>query len=206
MGLTEFLAEHITSLIAHFGYISVFFLMILESMVFPIPSEAVMPFAGFLVAEKKFTFMLVAFFSTFGSLVGSLISYYIGLYGGKPFLAKYGKFFFLDHEELEATDKFFNKYGEITIFISRFIPIIRHLISLPAGLSKMNLVKFSFYTVIGAGLWNTFLAVCGFYLRQNWNSIMRYSHVLDIGVIMIFLVLIGLFIYKHLKRKKIIFK
>jgi len=203
MGLTEFLAEYITRIIAHFGYISVFVLMIFESMVLPVPSEAVMPFAGFLVAEKRFTFFMVAIVSTFGSFVGSLISYYIGLYGGEPFLKKYGHYFFLDHEELALTNKFFNKFGDLTIFISRFIPVIRHLISLPAGFTKMNLPKFIFYTIIGAGMWNMFLTICGFYLRHKWETVMKYSKILDIAVIAIIILLIGLFVYKHLKRKKV---
>ncbi len=200
MGLTEFIAENITHIIEKFGYLSVTFFMILESMVFPVPSEAVMPFAGFLIAEGKFTLIGVIFFSTLGSIIGSLLSYYIGLYGGKPFLEKFGKYFFLDHEELITTEKFFNKYGSITIFISRFIPIIRHLISLPAGLANMNIFKFSILTIIGAGIWNTFLAICGFYLRQNWEAIMKYSHILDVIMIILIILVIGFYIYKHVKR------
>ena len=203
MGLTEFLAAYITQFINSTGYVSVFILMAMESMVFPIPSEAVMPFAGFLIAQKVFSFFGVIFWSTFGSIVGSLISYYMGFKGGKPFVNKYGKYFLLNNEDLEKTENFFKRRGEITIFISRFIPVIRHLISLPAGIAKMDIFKFSLYTIIGAGLWNTFLAVMGFYLRQNWEQIMTYGKIIDVFVLILLIVFVIIFIYKHLKRKSV---
>ena len=201
MGITEFLAQYITAFIDKTGYISVFVLMVMESMIFPIPSEAVMPFAGFLIAEAKFTFTLVIAVSTLGSIVGSLLSYWIGLYGGQPFIERYGRFFLLDREDLAATERFFKKYGNATIFISRFIPVVRHLISLPAGMGRMNLVRFSIYTIIGAGLWNAFLTVCGFYLRKNWEVVMQYSRIVDIAVLAILVFGIAFFIKKHISRR-----
>ena len=202
MGITEFLAQYITAFIDKTGYISVFVLMVMESMIFPIPSEAVMPFAGFLIAESKFTFTLVIAVSTFGSIVGSLLSYWIGLYGGQPFIERYGRFFLLDREDLAATERFFKKYGNATIFISRFIPVVRHLISLPAGMGRMNLVRFSIYTIIGAGLWNAFLTVCGFYLRKNWEVVMQYSGIVDIAVLVVLVFGIAFFIKKHVSRRR----
>jgi membrane protein DedA with SNARE-associated domain len=201
MGITEFLASYITAFIGSTGYISVFVLMIMESMVFPIPSEAVMPFAGFLVVSGKFTIFLVFLVSTLGSIVGSLLSYAIGLYGGKPFIEKYGKYFLLNHEDLVATEKFFNKYGEITILISRFIPVVRHLISLPAGTARMNLWKFSLYTTIGAGCWNTILAVAGMYMKEKWETIMKYNETIDKFVLVILALGVIYFIYKHVNHK-----
>jgi membrane protein DedA with SNARE-associated domain len=201
MGITEFLAQYITAFIDKTGYISVFVLMVMESMIFPIPSEAVMPFAGFLIAESKFTFTLVIAVSTFGSIVGSLLSYWIGLYGGQPFIERYGRFFLLDREDLAATERFFKKYGNATIFICRFIPVVRHLISLPAGMGRMNLVRFSIYTIIGAGLWTAFLTVCGFYLRKNWEVVMRYSGIVDIAVLVVLVFGIAFFIKKHISRR-----
>jgi membrane protein DedA with SNARE-associated domain len=184
------------------GYITVFIAMTMESMVFPVPSEAVMPFAGFLVAEGKFTFLLVIFFSTLGSIAGSMISYTIGYYSEKALIHKYGKFLLLDPEELEATERFFNKYGDITIFISRFIPVVRHLISLPAGFAQMNIYKFAIFTIIGAGLWNSFLAYTGFYLKSNWEVVMIYSRIVDIAVILILTGLFAYYIYRHLKKRR----
>ncbi|MDP2749435.1 MAG: DedA family protein [Nanoarchaeota archaeon] len=202
--IAEFISGYISAFIANVGYFSVFLLMILESMVFPIPSEAIMPFAGFLIAEGKFTFFGVIFFSTLGSLVGSLISYYIGKYGGEKFLHKHGKYFLLNKRELDWTHSFFKKHGSPTIFISRFIPVVRHLISIPAGIAEMNIWKFSFYTVLGAGLWNTFLTVVGFYLKSNWDEILKYSQILDIIILAVLLVGVSYFVYHHfIKHRKI---
>jgi len=171
-------------------------------MVLPVPSEAVMPFAGFLVADGKFTFLLVVIFSTLGSIVGSLISYSIGYYGEKALIHKYGRFLLLDPEELEATERFFKKYGDITIFISRFIPVVRHLISIPAGFAQMNIIKFTIFTVIGAGLWNSLLVYTGFYLKNNWEAVMKYSRIVDVVVILILAGLLGYYINRHLKKRR----
>ena len=204
MGITEFLAQYITAFIAKTGYASVFALMTMESMVLPVPSEAVMPFAGFLIAGTtgpKFTFALVILFSTAGSIAGSLLSYCIGRYGGKPFIDRFGKFLLLDRDDLAATEKFFDKYGEATIFICRFIPVVRHLISIPAGTGRMNLLKFSIYTIAGAAMWNAFLTACGFYLRKNWETVMHYSHYVDIAVIVLLVLGVAYFIKKHLQKR-----
>jgi len=189
MGITEHLILYIVAFIKSTGYASVLILMMLESMVAPVPSEAVMPFAGFLVESGQFTFAGVVFFSTLGSIIGSLISYYIGYYGGRPLVDKFGKYLLLDHHHLEVTEKYFKKKGDITIFISRFIPIIRHLISIPAGMGKMKVWKFSVYTIIGAALWNSFLTFVGIKLKDNWNEVMKYSSIID-KVVLVVLVLI----------------
>ena len=201
MGVTEFLSQYITLLMEKTGYITVFITMVMESMVLPVPSEAVMPFAGFLIADGKFTFLFVIVISTLGSLVGSLISYSIGYYGEKALIHKYGKFLLLDAEELEATDRFFNKHGDVTIFICRFIPVVRHLISIPAGIAEMNIFKFAIFTILGAALWNTFLAFVGFKLRSNWETVMKYSKYIDVVVLLILAGLVGYFIYKHMRRR-----
>jgi membrane protein DedA with SNARE-associated domain len=201
MGLTEFIATYATNLIHQGGYGIVFFLMALESMIFPIPSEAVMPFAGFLIHEGRFSFTGTIFFSTLGSIVGSLISYVMGSKGGRPFVLRFGKYLLLDVHDLEATEKFFGKYGDKTIFICRFIPVVRHLISIPAGVGKMNLWKFSLYTIVGAALWNGFLAWVGYRLKDNWEEVMKYSHVADIVVVASLGLTIGYFVYKHMQRR-----
>lgn len=202
MGITAFLAEHITAFIAATGYPSVFFLMIAESMVFPVPSEAVMPFAGFLIESGHFSFVLVILVSTAGSIVGSTISYYIGAKGGEPFVRKFGKYLLLNQDDLDATTRFFGRFGEITIFICRFVPVIRHLISIPAGIGKMNFVKFIIYTTAGACLWNTFLAWVGYKLRQRWAEVMKYSTVIDHVVLGILILFAVYFVYKHILRAR----
>ncbi|MBN1570260.1 MAG: DedA family protein [Acidobacteria bacterium] len=198
--MTEFIAAYATQLIEKTGYISVFILMTMESMVFPVPSEAVMPFAGFLIEQKTFTWWGVILVSTLGSIVGSLLSYYTGYFGGMPFVKRFGKYALLDVKELEATERYFKKRGEMTIFICRFIPVVRHLISIPAGTGKMNVVRFSIFTIIGAGLWNAFLTYVGYVLKSNWDEVMKYSHIIDIVVVIFLLAIVGLYVYRHLKR------
>ncbi|MBI5742365.1 MAG: DedA family protein, partial [Candidatus Niyogibacteria bacterium] len=150
--MTEYLIDIFVRIIEAGGYGGVFFLMVLESMIAPVPSEAVMPFAGFLWFLGKMSFWPIVIFSTLGSIAGSLASYAIGSYGGRPLVLKYGKYLLLNEHHLEDTERFFNRFGGKTIFISRFIPVIRHLISLPAGAGKMNLWRFTIYTALGAGL------------------------------------------------------
>jgi membrane protein DedA with SNARE-associated domain len=202
MGITQFLVEHFTEWIAAGGYFIVGFLMTLESMVAPVPSEAVMPFAGFLIFEGEFTFFGVIFSSTLGSIIGSLSSYYAGAWGGRPFVRRYGKYLLLDEHHLDITERFFNKHGDKTIFICRFIPVVRHLISIPAGVGRMNLLKFSVYTIIGAGLWNAFLTWAGFKLRENWTVIRKYSEIADIVVVAILLLGVAYVIYHLYSYRK----
>lgn len=201
MWITEFLATYITAFISHTGYISIFVWMVMESMILPIPSEAIMPFAGFLVATKQFSLWGVILVSTLGSVIGSLASYFIGMYWWKHFIRKFGKYFLLDQEELDRTEHFFKKKGSITIFVSRFIPVIRHLISIPAGLGKMNLTKFIIYTALWAGLRNTFLTLIGKYLKENREEVMKYSKIIDIVVVLILAWIIARFIYRQIKKK-----
>lgn len=202
MGLTEFIATYATYLIEKTGYASVFILMTMESMIFPVPSEAVMPFAGFLIEQGTFTFRSVILVSTLGSIVGSLISYYIGYYGGMPFVKRFGKYALLDADELEATERFFKRRGELTIFLCRLIPVVRHLISIPAGTGKMNIWKFSAFTILGAGIWNAFLTYVGYVLKSNWDEVMKYSHIIDIVVVIFLLGIVALYVYRRLKKER----
>jgi membrane protein DedA with SNARE-associated domain len=205
MHLTEWISSLLTKFIESTGYITVFIGMTMESMIFPVPSESILPFAGFLIAEGKLTFFLVILFSTLGSFLGATLSYLLGYYFGKPFIVKFGKFFLLDLEEFEATEKYFKKYGQITVLICRFIPVIRHLISIPAGLGKMKYGKFILFTIIGAGLWNAILTYIGFVLKQHWQTVMKYSSEIDLVVIGFLLLLIGIYIYRSvskLRKKK----
>ncbi|MGB9591595.1 MAG: DedA family protein [Candidatus Kryptoniota bacterium] len=199
--MTELLVEQITNWISLAGYAGITALMALESMVAPVPSEAVMPFAGFLIFEGKFAFPEVALFSTLGSIIGSVISYYVGFYGGRPFVIKYGKYLMLDLHHLDITEKFFNKYGDKTIFISRFVPVVRHLISLPAGAGKMQIIKFGLYTFVGAALWNSFLAYVGFHLRSQWSIVRRYSSVVDAVVIILIIAAVIYFLIFQKNRR-----
>jgi len=183
MGITESIVEFAVNFVESAGYLGLFILMVMESTFMPIPSEAVMPPAGFLIEEGVFSFPAVIFFATLGSIVGSLISYYIGAWGGKPFIDKFGKYMLLDRHHLTIAERYFQRWGNITILVGRFIPVVRHLISIPAGIGKMNLVKFILYTAIGAGAWNALLAYAGYVLKSNWTEITKYSRVGDVIVL-----------------------
>ena len=184
------------------GYWGAAFLMALESMIAPVPSELVMPFVGFLAAEGKFSIPMAIVFTSIGSLVGSLISYYLGLWGGRPLVLKAGRYLFLNHEHLEWTERWFAKNGSWTIFVSRFIPVVRHLISIPAGLGRMNVWSFFIFTLVGATIWNTFLLYCGYKLRQNWTLVQQYSHELDIVVGLLAVAALGIWAGVRYFRKR----
>ncbi len=197
-----FLAAKITAFISGLGYLGVFILMVFESMVIPIPSELVLPFAGFLASQGTFNIWIVILVCAAASLTGSLISYYMGLYGGNKLIAKYGRYFFVDLADLAKTEKWFAEKGEKTVFISRFLPVVRHLISIPAGIAKMNLKKFCIYTIAGATLWNTFLVYLGFYLGKRWEEVEQYSKYFSLPSITILLILGCYFLYHQIKNKK----
>lgn len=189
------------SVISATGYFGVFFLMVLESMIFPIPSELVMPFAGFLAAQGELNLALVCVFATLGSIVGSGISYLAGMYGGNALVLKYGKYFLLDEKDLMKTESWFSKKGEKTIFIGRLIPVVRHLISIPAGIGKMNFKKFCIYTISGALIWNSFLAYLGYILGQNWDKVRHYTEPISIAVAVLLAAGAGYYIYHFVKDK-----
>lgn len=198
--LIAWVASLATGLTSFLGYPGIFVLMAMESMVIPLPSEMVMPFAGFLVSAGRFNFWLVVLASTLGSLVGSLISYYMGKYGGKILVAKWGKFLLLSENDLQKTEKWFEEKGEFTIFIGRFIPVVRHLISLPAGAGNMDLKKFCLFTVLGAGVWNAFLTYLGLVLGNNFELVRRYSEFFSLPAAVIVIVAIIYFLWRHFKK------
>jgi len=170
------------------GYLGAAILMALESMVAPVPSEAVMPFVGFLVADGKWNLWLAIGFTSFGSIFGSLVSYLMGYYGGRPLVLRVGKYLLLDEHDLEITENFFQRCsGSVTIFLSRFIPVIRHLISIPAGTGHMPPWPFIIATFLGATIWNSFLLLCGMKLREHWTLVQKYSHQVDLVVVLIIL-------------------
>lgn len=195
-------AKFSTETISSLGYFGIFILMVAESTMIPLPSELVMPFAGYLVYQGRFDFLTAALVSALGTIMGSLISYYIGKYGGEPFLESYGKYLLVNKKDLKTTHDWFKKRGEATIFISRFVPVVRHLISIPAGIANMNLKKFVIFTFIGGFIWNTILLYLGFLLGKNWSVI--HEHTRPISYAMALLVMAGAvyFYYKHIRNKR----
>jgi membrane protein DedA with SNARE-associated domain len=163
----------------------------------------VMPFAGFLISSGQMSFALVIIFATLGSLAGSLVSYYIGRDGGNRFVIRYGKYFLLNEEHLVKTEKWFTHKGELTIFIGRFVPIVRHVISIPAGIGKMNIKKFILYTILGAAIWNSFLAYIGYVLGNNWKAIKQYADYVSLGILVIIILVGGYFLLREIKKRRI---
>ncbi len=200
MGISEWLFAAITGGISSGGYGAVFVLMALESMIAPVPSEAVMPFAGYLVLTGRFELWLVGLVSSLGSVAGSLVSYAMGLKGGRPLVYRWGRYLLLDHGHLAWTEGWFARHGQKTIFFSRFIPVVRHLISVPAGMARMPLPGFLAYTVAGATLWNLFLAWCGLWLGAHWGLVHEYSAELDIVVAALLVAALAWHILRHRRR------
>lgn len=165
-------AEFALATIEALGYGGVFFLMVLESMIFPVPSEAVLPFAGFLAAQGKMDFTLALLAGTAGTLVGSLLSYGMGAYGLKPLLERYGKYVLVTPHHLEQAHRLFERRSAgVAIFVSRFIPAVRHIVSIPAGSARMPLGMFCLATVAGGAAWNFILLYAGFVLGENWHLV-----------------------------------
>lgn len=151
----------------NFGYLGIFILMALESTFFPFPSEIVMIPAGYFVATGEMNFTMAVAAGIGGSIAGALFNYYLGLKVGRTLLVKYGKYFKITEEKIQKADRYFEKYGALSTFIGRLIPVVRQYISLPAGISRMNLFTFSLFTGLGAGIWVIFLTLIGVLCGQN---------------------------------------
>jgi len=179
--LSEAISNFAVGFMERAGYLGAALLMALESMIAPVPSEAVMPFVGFMVADGKWDPWVAILATSAGSLAGSLASYSMGYWGGRPLVLKVGRFLLLNPHDLELTERFFQKRrGTIALFLSRFVPVVRHLISIPAGMGSMPLSSFVAATLAGATLWNSFLMGCGMVLREHWHLVQRYSHQVDL--------------------------
>lgn len=184
------------------GYWGLFLLMALESMIAPVPSEGVMPFAGFLSYQGHFNLGVAALVSALGSIAGSLISYWMGLNLGRPAILRWGKYLLMGERELALTERWFHAWGEKAVFICRFIPVVRHLISIPAGIGKMNLPKFILYTFVGALIWNSFLLYLGYALHEQWELIHTYSKEIDL-IVLVLLLTGGIWLLiRHLKNRQ----
>lgn len=189
--------------IGTFGYPGIFILMAMESSVIPIPSELVMPPAGYLAQKGEMNLLLAILCGTFGSLVGAYINYFGSHYLGRPLLLKYGRYVFITEKKFARVENFFLKHGEISTFIGRLLPVARHLISLPAGLAGMDHFKFSLYTLLGAGIWVTILTYIGYFIGANQELIMRYSKQAVILVVIFSIILIILYIWNHRRNTRL---
>lgn len=199
--IIELIIQFVTGTISQIGYAGIFTLMILESACIPIPSEIIMPFSGFLVSLGKFSLLWVTLAGALGNLVGAVITYAIGYYGGRPFVLKYGKYFFIKEKEVHHAEKFFERWGDFAVFIARNLPVIRTFISLPAGVAEMPFPKFALYSFIGSIPWCFALTYLGFMLGSNWMVIKEYGHYLDIIAGIGILLFIGKLIYDYYQDK-----
>ncbi|HEY3309443.1 MAG TPA: DedA family protein [Desulfuromonadaceae bacterium] len=183
------------------GYPGIFLLMAMESSIIPVPSELVMPPAGFLAYQGQMNLLGTILCGTAGSLAGAYANYYASHYLGRPLILKYGKYVLIPPEKFKRVEDFFLRHGEISTFIGRLLPVVRHLISIPAGLSGMNHLRFSLYTLLGAGIWCTILAGIGYVIGKEQEKIMHYSHQALAWVVIFSAFLITIYIWR-LKRNR----
>jgi len=199
--LIKEIAQTIVDLIFDWGYLGIFLLMTIESSFIPFPSEIVLIPAGYLAHQGEMHLGMIMSAALGGSMLGAFINYFLALLLGRKLLLRYGKYFFISNESMEKMDKYFAKHGAISTFIGRLIPGIRQLISIPAGLSRMNLVTFSTYTALGAGIWAFILVMLGYFIGENQEMIDIYLKQITI-VLLVLLVLLG-FWYTYKNKKKI---
>ena len=195
------IANTIVSYIGDMGYWGIFLLMFIESTFFPFPSEIIMIPAGYLAYKGDMNLYMVIFMGISGSLAGALVNYYLAMSFGRAFILKYGKYFFIKEKTLDKLESFFTTHGEISTFTGRLIPGIRQLISLPAGLARMNIAKFSFYTSLGAGIWVVVLVAVGYLVGSNEELISEYLKSATL-IALVSVVFITLFYIVRYKRRK----
>ncbi|MBI5483944.1 MAG: DedA family protein [Deltaproteobacteria bacterium] len=179
------------------GYPGILILMAMESSIIPVPSELVMPPAGYLAYQGKMNMPLAILCGTLGSLIGAYANYFASHYLGRPLIIKYGKYVLIPPEKFEKVERFFLRHGEISTFIGRLLPVVRHLISIPAGLSGMNHLKFSLYTLLGAGIWCTILTLIGYAIGGNQQLIMQYSNQALMVVLLFSIALVAAYVWYH---------
>lgn len=203
MSLIEWGTDFILDIIRTLSYPGIIFLMALESACMPVPSEIVMPFAGFLVfRDEGFSIWGVTAAGTIGNLIGSVIAYWVGMKAGRPLILKYGRYFLIREKHLDWAENWFCKYGDPAIFFSRMLPIIRTFISLPAGMARMRFDKFIIFTTIGSIPWNFALTYAGYVMGERWESIMDFFETLDILVIIAVIIVVAFLIRQYLKNNR----
>ncbi len=192
----------IVQTVGDWGYIGIFAMMFLESSFFPFPSEVAMIPAGYLAYQGEMNLYLAIAIGIAGSLSGALFNYFLAIKYGRGFLIKYGKYFFISPQTISKVETFFKDHGHISTFSGRLIPAVRQYISFPAGLAKMDLKEFSFYTTLGAGIWVTILALIGYFVGQNETLIHQYTKEITVAVLLVLALGIGFYTIHHKKKQK----
>jgi len=192
-----------TGTISALGYGGVVVLMAIESACIPLPSEVIMPFAGYLVHLGRFNLHLASLAGALGCAVGSTVAYVVGYWGGRPAVERYGKYILMRREEFEKADRWFNKNGDWMVFVSRLLPIIRTFISLPAGIARMNFPRFLAYSFVGSVPWCYFLTYVGLVLGRNWPVIGKYFHRADVVILALLALGVVYLLGKRLRKAKV---
>jgi membrane protein DedA with SNARE-associated domain len=200
--ILDIIVNFVINTIHVLGYPGVFLLMLGESCGLPIPSEAIMPFAGFQVVQGTMNFWIIVILGTLGNIGGSLIAFYIGKKGGIPLIKKYGKYVLISHHDVETAHRWFQKRGELMVFLGRFLPVIRTYISFPAGFAEMDVKKFTIYTTLGTIPWVLLFAWLGVKMGNNWEIIREKLHNFDLLIAGLIILAVGLYVYRHLRQKK----
>jgi membrane protein DedA with SNARE-associated domain len=195
-------AHAVQGIVESLGYGGLFLLVVLESTMVPIPSLLVMPFAGYLASQGVFSLPVILVINSVGAITGSLLSYWLGASGGKPLLLRYGKWLFIRAKDIEKTEEYFAKHGGKTIFIGRFLPVVRHLISIPAGIARMPLPQFLTLTFLGATIWGGGLMILGYQLGSNWESIAAKAKRVDLVIAGIVVAVILAVIIRFVLRRR----
>lgn len=201
-GILEPIVRFIEGTISSAGPFGVSILMAIESCNIPLPSEAILPFAGFMVSKGHFTIHQAAWAGAFGCLLGSIPSYYIGYFGGRPFVEKYGKYILVSKKDLEMADKWEQKYGNLAFFICRMLPVVRTFISLPAGILRANIFQFSLFTFLGSLIWSYPLVYVGMKLGEHREAISHFLHKFDVVIVLTCIVLFGMYLKHHFDNLK----
>jgi len=199
------LSSFIVATISTLGYSGVVLLMAIESACIPLPSEIIMPFAGYLVSKGEMNLWAVAVAGAVGCVIGSLVAYWVGMYGGRPVIEKYGRYILLSRHDLDLADRWFGKYGEAIVFISRLLPAIRTFIAFPAGVARMNLTRFVIYTFAGSLPWCLGLAYVGQKLGEKWDkddTLKTWFHRFDFVIGIVGVLAVSWWIWRHIKHSR----
>ena len=199
------LAQWVINVVHSLGYLGIAALTAVEDIFPPIPSELILPLAGFLAGQGRFAFPLVILAGTIGSVAGALVLYSLGRWVGeeklREFVRRYGRWLLLDESDLDRAHQWFEQHGRKAVLLGRLIPGVRSLIAIPAGIERMPVIWFVVFTALGSGLWNTVLAALGWWLGSRWDQVRQYAQILEYGVLALLIWAVAWFIWRRVKAK-----
>jgi membrane protein DedA with SNARE-associated domain len=202
--IITYLAGIIVAVISAGGYVGVALLMAIESACIPLPSEIIMPFAGYLVSTGRFTLVGAATAGAIGCNLGSTVAYYVAMYGGRPAIDRWGRYILLRHSDLDRAERLFARFGSIMVFVGRLLPVVRTFIAFPAGLARMRMLPFQVYTFVGSWIWCFVLAYIGAELGDRWDSspgLRNVFHSLDVVILLVLVAGVAWFLWSHWPRR-----